>query len=274
MRKTLILILLIIASISGSYVIDTYNEYKKAVQYYGDIQETYVTIKTLSTATPTPISVIENNEIEINNPVTKNSEPIIKRHTTTKKPPISINFSALRKKNKDVIGWIYNEGTVINYPIMQTSNNVYYLRHLTDGSYSVSGSIFLDSINNKYFLDDNSILYGHHMKNGSMFASIEKYKKQSYYNEHPELWLLTPKQNYLLMPFAGLVVTPSREEYFMHEFKSEEERKAYVKFALENSSFVGEMAPNAADRIITLTTCDYTFKNARFILVCTMLPVV
>lgn len=93
-----------------------------------------------------------------------------------------------------------------------------------DGSYSASGSIFLDTTNNSQFQDNNSILYGHHMRNGSMFASIEYYKKQDYYDEHPRLWLLTPTSNYMLLPFAGSVVYPNRTDYFITNFETTKRR--------------------------------------------------
>ena len=169
-----------------------------------------------------------------------------------------------------------NETTVededTDFKITYTStNNVYYLRHLLDKSYSANGSIFLDTLNDK-FNDDNSILYGHHMRNGSMFASIDDYKEQEYYDNHPVLWLLTPTQNYQLKPFAGLIVSPDRTSYFITDFDTKQEKVEYMKYAIANSEFKTNVKPNSADRLVTLATCDYTFTNARFILLCILIP--
>ena len=247
MRKIILIMLIISSLISGHRVVTTITEYNQSRDYYDSMQNEYV-----QEVTPSPIPVVA--------------------HTTTQQPPIAVDFYSLKQINNDVIGWIYCENTPINYPIMHTSNNIYYLTHLLDRSYSANGCIFLDCINNE-FNDANSILYGHHMRDGSMFASISGYKEQNYYDEHPVLWLLTQKQNYMLCPFAGLIVEPDRENYFMNSFDSAAEQQEYIKYALENSTFIGDFSPNEKDRIITLATCDYTFKDARFILVCTLVKV-
>ena len=264
MKKFILFILIITAVISGYRVFHVYQDYQKAYSYYTTMQEEYIEVQTTITPiisnvlpSPTPTAIIT--------PKITTPEP---RHTTIEQPPIQVDFNKLQKQNKEVIGWIYSENTIINYPILQTSNNIYYLRHLMNKTYSASGSIFMDSINN------NIILYGHHMRNGSMFASLEKYKEQEYFNIHNELWLLTPTQNYKITPFAGLVVSPSREDYFITNFNSITEQNEYIKFAINNSTFQGIITPNNADKLITLTTCDYTFENAKFILLGILIPVV
>ena len=84
-----------------------------------------------------------------------------------------------------MIGWIYSSDTTINYPVVQGSDNAYYLKHLADGTENRNGCPFLDVQNRPDFTDDNSIIYGHHMQNGTMFADISWYEDQNYYNEHP-----------------------------------------------------------------------------------------
>lgn len=256
MRKLILLVLMIAMSVSGYQVSTKVIEYQQANNYYETIQQEYV-----QNVTPSPSPT----------PTVKPTSAPVKPHTTKEQAPISVDFASLQLTNSDVVGWIYSEDTVINYPVLQTSNNVYYLRHLLDKSYSANGSIFLDTLNNK-FNDENSILYGHHMRNGSMFASIDDYKEQEYYNNHPVLWLLTPTQNYQLKPFAGLVVSPDRTSYFITDFGTKQEKVEYMKYAIANSEFKTNVKPNSADRIVTLATCDYTFTNARFILLCILIP--
>ena len=92
--------------------------------------------------------------------------------------------------NPDIVAWIYIEGTKINYPIVQGEDNSYYLKHLFSGEWNGSGCIFLDSRNDASFADRHSIIYGHHMKNGTMFTDLDKYKKQDFFDEHPVALLI------------------------------------------------------------------------------------
>ena len=106
-----------------------------------------------------------------------------------------VDFAALREINPDIVAWIYIEGTKINYPIVQGEENSYYLKHLFSGEWNGSGCIFLDFRNDASFADRHSIIYGHHMKNGTMFTDLDKYKKQEFFDEHPVALLITPDKN-------------------------------------------------------------------------------
>ena len=106
-----------------------------------------------------------------------------------------VDFAALREINPDIVAWIYIEGTKINYPIVQGEDNSYYLKHLFSGEWNGSGCIFLDFRNDASFADRHSIIYGHHMKNGTMFTDLDKYKKQEFFDEHPIALLITPDKN-------------------------------------------------------------------------------
>lgn len=117
--------------------------------------------------------------------------------------PIKVNFKKLQKVNPDVIGWIYCPDTVIDYPVLQGFNNDQYLHHDYTGEYNFSGSIFVDAGCGKEFSDPNSIIYGHNMNSGSMFASLSKWADQEYYEQHPVMWLLTPTRDYKIALFSG-----------------------------------------------------------------------
>ena len=106
------------------------------------------------------------------------------------------------------------------------------------------------------------------MRDGSMFASLNKYKRQDYYDEHSQLWLLTPEKDYLIMPFAGLVVN-SDSFFFTNTI---EDKQDYIGRALKQSTFIPTEVPNVKDRLITLSTCDYTHDDARFILIGILIP--
>ena len=244
MKKLILIFLFFIAFFSGKKLFLIGIQYKEAEEYYKKLQEAYI----ISSASST------KSELQA--------------HTTAQEAPIKIDFKKLKEINEEIVGWIYSENTPINYPILQANNNIKYSRHLMNNKYSESGSIFLDSICASDFSDDNSIIYGHHMRDGSMFASLNKYKIQDYYNEHSQLWLLTPEKNYLIMPFAGLVVT-SDSSFFTNIIKDKQD---YIKLALKQSTFIPIEIPNIKDKIITLSTCDYTYEDARFILLGILIP--
>lgn len=292
MKKIFLLLLLIIAFLSGRKLYYIFQDYKQASSYYIEMQSSF--IKNIEIMTPTSVpnitttatSIIEEEKKEIFSSITTSEpiifveqsslntkkttkEKIINPHSTNLKPPIQVDFTALKAINSDVIGWLYSENTPINYPILHSSNNITYIHHLMNGEYSASGSIFLDSICNSKFTDDNSILYGHHMRDGSMFASLKKYENQDYYDNHNQLWLLTPKKNYLIIPFSGMVVS-SHSHYYNNFIENKQD---FINEAVKYSLFIPIEIPNIADKLITLSTCDYTFDDARFILIGILIPI-
>lgn len=163
------------------------------------------------------------------------------------------------------IGWIYCEGTPINYPVVQTDDNSYYLKHLFDGTYNNAGCIFLDMMNSPDFTDSNSILYGHNMKNGTMFASLNNYKEQEYYDTYPEILLVTENQNYRIELFAAYDAAVEEQAWDI-SFSTREEFRQWLDGAVQRSYFSSETVPQPTDRVITFSTCSYEFDNARFVL--------
>lgn len=186
-------------------------------------------------------------------------------------PPITVDFDALWAQNEDVIGWIYSEGTVIDYPILQGEDNNQYLRHMIDGSYNSAGSIFLDAANQPLFTDPASIIYGHNMDNKSMFAELLNYNKQEHYDAHPMLWLFTPQQAYQLQVLAGTTVAHDNAVYSL--FGSTEAMQEYLQQAYQMSSFASGLDPANVENLVVLSTCSYAYQDARYILLCNLVPV-
>ena len=176
-----------------------------------------------------------------------------------------INFKALQAVNPDVIGWIYSPNTTINYPVVQGDDNAYYLKHLADGTENRNGCPFLDVQNRPDFTDDNSIIYGHHMQNGTMFAGISWYEDQSYYDEHPMMYLMTPAAAYRIEFFSGYITTMDSSAY-MQNFGSIREHTDWMKEVSSRSDFRANLEISAYNRVITLSTCAYRFENARYVL--------
>lgn len=176
----------------------------------------------------------------------------------------SPDFKALHDLNPDIIAWIYGPGTGIDYPVVQGTDNEYYLNHTVDKKANIIGSIFMEAANQPDFSDEVTILYGHHIKAGRMFSSLSGYKDQSYYEKHPEFYIFTPKQTYRLELFAGNVF--SGDDPVPIRFSDGGERRAWLKSRMQNSTFYSRITPGDHDRIVGLCTCTYEYTNARYII--------
>lgn len=187
----------------------------------------------------------------------------------TKEPldQVEVDFEDLWKINEDVVAWLYGPDSRFNYPVVQGSDNDYYLYRLLDGSWNDNGSLFLDWRNSADFSDGNSIIYGHHMKTGDMFGTLVKYKEQSYYDSHPFLYLTTPTQKYRVDLFAGCLVEGNAEIYQSREISA-----SLVETYRAQSTFqpMGEISTDGP--ILTLSTCSFEFENARYVVLGLLVP--
>ena len=181
------------------------------------------------------------------------------------KPPITIDFDALCARNPDIIGWIYCPDTAINYPVLQGKDNDQYLHTDYTGAYNLDGSIFVDSRNTRGFVDANTIVYGHHMMSGSMFAGLTEWENQAYYDKHPVMWLLTPTQNYKVILVSGHHVDAYSNMYEIIKAPGKE-LDAMLAEAKEKSTFKtdAEMDPNGT--YVMLSTCAYLWDTDRYVI--------
>lgn len=159
--------------------------------------------------------------------------------------------------------WIYCPDTPIDYPVMQAPDNAYYLTRMANGESNANGSIFLDYKNSPDFTDASSILYGHHMNNGMMFAALSKYKDKIYYEQHPMFYLYTKKETYRIELFAGYTLDGS--ESLPTQFAPGGQQE-YVSKAKKQSFFQSDIQPLETDRLLLMVTCDYAWDNARYVL--------
>ncbi len=191
--------------------------------------------------------------------------------TLVEAPPIFVDFDTLLAENPNIVAWIYSENTVINYPVVQGEDNLYYVDRLPDGRYNPHGSIFLDYRNLSDFGDFNSILYGHNMVNNSMFGTLHDYQNQSYYEEHPYMWIITPDAAYRLDLIAGMITPSDSDAYDL--FNSKEELHTHLEYALSQSVFdPGEVDIESISHVMTLSTCSYEYATARFVLIGNLVP--
>ena len=234
-RNVLIVILTVIIGVSAFNIIRITHDYKTADKANTELQERFVQ--------------------EVDPP----TEPIAAEETV--QMPISIDFDALKQENSDIVGWIYCPDTPINYPVVKGKDNNQYLRADLNGKYLVSGTIFTDYRNGAVGEDPNYIVYGHNMKNSTMFGTLVKYKEQSYYDAHPILYFLTPESNYIIELCAGAIVKRDSDIY------QTAPQESTITDIIAKSTFNSEVEIVAEDSIITLSTCSYEFNNARYVVI-------
>lgn len=186
-----------------------------------------------------------------------------------------VDWKALKKVNPDVQGWLYQKGTVINYPVVQGTDNDTYLHTRFDKQWSGGGTLFVDCRMEKGFKGFNSIIYGHHMKDGSMFRSIRGYTKEDgYYDKHKTLELATPHGNYHLVVFSAFITKATDEDTYKMTY-GEAEKQAYINRSWEQSELPitrDSVDVTKNDRLVTLSTCAYDYEEARYIVMCKMVP--
>lgn len=175
-----------------------------------------------------------------------------------------IDFEALRKINPDIVGWLKIPGTRIDYPVVQTDNNETYLKKTFEGGQSAEGTIYLDSDSDGDLMGYHSILYGHHMKNKSMFTDIVKFKEKDFFEANREIILYTPEREIRLKTIAALYGNADGEKR-RTKFKSQETFEAYIDNMTKDCSF-RELPSEKTERLYSFVTCSYEFENARTIL--------
>ena len=183
----------------------------------------------------------------------------------------NIDFDALREINPDVIGWLRYEDTIIDYPIVQGENNEMYLSMLFDRTWGGCGTLFADCITEAPFRQFNTIVYGHHMKDGTMFACLKELRDPEYCKKHPKLELITPEGKFDLQIWAFLN-EPADSNIYLTNIINEEEKQSYLDLTRSLASYITNIDVTTEDRLVMLSTCAYEFKDARYIIACKMVP--
>ena len=168
---------------------------------------------------------------------------------------------SLNQAYPDAIGWLYIPNTNISYPVTQGRDNEYYLSHAYDGSSLKAGTIFLDCRCENRFMNPVNILYGHSMKNGTMFTGVLNFADSSYFDSHRYGWLATPEIVYRI-DFFSCAKTDCNDELYDGNTPISE----WIPHICEKSVVQREIEYADNDRFISLSTCSYEFKNARTVL--------
>lgn len=176
----------------------------------------------------------------------------------------TLDLHALRQTNADVLGWIHIPGSVISYPLMRSHDNSEYLHHTWDGTPNVAGSIFLEQYSHADFTDFNTILYGHAMADGSMFAELHKYQWQDVPEAYPYIYLAIDGAVLRYAIFACYEANISSDTYRLN-FTDSAQRERAIESYRAQSTITMPYAVTAEDHILTLSTCTGNQKAMRLV---------
>lgn len=172
---------------------------------------------------------------------------------------LEVDWDKLRKEAPDVVAWLYIPNTNINYPIVQGSDNDFYLRHAYDKTADRRGTIFLDNEANKDFSDRNSLIYAHNGYSGVMtFAELEKFLDQQFFNDNQYLYLLTPQGNYRC-PILAMSKVTTDSQLYQTQFNDDASWQNYLTNLSQGALYQRPELIKQASKIITLSTCDETY---------------
>ena len=186
----------------------------------------------------------------------------------------TIDWDYLKSVNEDIIGWIEIKGTQINYPILKDNGNLYYLKHNYKHEYISTGSIFLDKDYDFDKPSENLLIYGHRNKVGLMFDELIKYKDEAFYNEHKTIRFTTEKSDdtYEVMSafYSRVYYTNETNVFRYYNFVNANNESDYAEFvsnAMDVSLYDTGVTATYGEQLMTLSTCDYTQENGRFVVV-------
>ena len=170
----------------------------------------------------------------------------------------------LYDKYEDYRGWIKIDNTNINYPIVQGKDNSFYLDKDINKNYLSSGSIFMNYLNHG-FNDENTVLFGHHMRNKTMFAQLKKYKEKEFFYGDNDIVIEVENDKVLKYKVFSAYVTDSKDNYIKTNFDDKDQYKEFLEGIKNKSQYKSDIDVNENDKIITLSTCSYEFNDARMV---------
>ena len=172
------------------------------------------------------------------------------------------NVIDLQAQYPDAVGWLALPNTRIDYPFVQGGDNDYYLRRDINGAYALAGTIFIDYRCAGDFTSQNTILYGHHMKNGSMFGTLKAFAQKSFFDKNTHGVIYLPCGTLTLEFFAYMVINPDTEKELYKVVLSD----TYFDYVRRKARHYRDIGLAKGDKIVTLSTCSYEFDNARMVL--------
>lgn len=265
----LLVILLVIFGVSAFYVADYFLESKKQQDQFDELANLVENIRNESTSSTESTDPTTGTD-SAGNPVESETTP--EEETEPEELVMLPEYAALYELNPDIVGWIKIEGTVINYPVMQTPGSVdYYLKRNFNKEYSARGCIYVREQCDVNKPSDNLTIYGHNMNDGSMFRALNRYQTQSYWESNNLITFDTLYERHTYQIFAVFKTTASLKEGFTYHLfvdaEDETEFNEFIATCKELAFYDTGITPVYGDKVICLSTCEYTQHNGRFVVV-------
>lgn len=270
-RKLLVLTLTAVLLVSGTLVLRRQAEYLQAQRAYHQAQTAVRGDRSASDREPEDLFQPEELPEEPEVPAAELPElpemppeaervPLEERALYLKE----LDLDVLRKTNPDVLGWISIPGTQLDYPLLQAEDNQYYLKRTWQGERNSAGAVFLECQSEKDFSDFNTIIYGHNMKNGSMFGSLRQYRTQSHYEANPYIYIADDNGIRRYEIFAAFEAEVTGYPYRL-DINTPEKKQAFLDYSLERTVIEAEIVPVPEDFVITLSTCTGSGYDTRWV---------
>lgn len=237
------LVMIVVASVN---IVMLGREYQKGINEYKELED-YVKVVEVS-------ENIERQEEETAEEIKESVIPI----------SVEVDFAALTAINEDLVGWIYYEPLDINYPIVRGNDNEHYTHYTFEQEENASGAIFMDSLNKPDMSNYNTIIYGHNMRNGTMFGSLKKLlNDESIITENPYFYIFREDKAYMYEIVSIYITGQSSDTYNL--IANEEEQQEYIDYIKNASSWWWGKELFSSDKIVTLSTCHGLHSNNRTI---------
>ena len=234
--RILTLLCLAVFLFSAWKLVGIFQEYREAEQLYNDAANEFTTL---------------NSD--------QDKEHAVPVPTMREQAPVEVDFSNLLKINDDIIGWIYMEDTVVNYPLLQGENNLYYLDKTLYKKYLASGSIYLDCDNEPDFSDAHSIIFGHNMKNHTMFGDLSDLRDEDYLKEHPYVDLILTDGTWMRYEICSMYRAHVEDGTFRAPLNKAKNFKPFMELITEKNMYADSELDlpvvQEDDKVLTLSTC-------------------
>lgn len=250
LEKVIIVIASLAALTAAFMIFKTARDYKAASDEYDSLRQ-YASEEVNATETAEKVSDIKPIELE----EAEERKELKSNENREDFPEMEVDFKALREKNPDTVGWLYVGSCGISYPIVQGEDNDYYMNHTFEGTVNSSGAIIMDYRDDKYLKDWNTFIYGHNMKNGSMFGSLKKLlKDETLYDSDPYIYIYLPGYIYRYKIFSYYKDEPDSKMYWTAD--TLQEYRQYIRDALSLSVRDLGVETSEENNMVTLVTCS------------------
>lgn len=254
-RKLLTIVLSLLLLLSGSMLLLKQRDYQQGEQDYADAMQA-AGLQTPASSQTSPAA--SAGDVDAAVPDTPEAPP----QPSAEELLAQIDLAALRQINPEVTGWIMIPGTSISYPVLRAADNDYYLTHTWKGERSSVGAIFLDCHTGE--ADFNTLIYGHRMRNGTMFAELKYYNTLDKWQESPDIYLMDDTGVQCWRIFAAYEASTDAPIYKPGEL-TERQKASVLNYAFTKSWIDTDIVPTTEDRILTLVTCTGDGYSARWV---------